>query len=168
MEKRSVEAIVGALNQANVRYLVVGGLAVVAHGYVRFTADVDLILDLDAENVSQAIAALGRLGYRPRAPVRLDEFAEPAKRAQWVLEKNMTVFSLFSAEHPATELDLFVEPPLDFETAYRSAVRMEVALGVTATFIGLADLLGLKQRAGRAQDLLDIEKLTALRQERKP
>jgi len=168
MEKRSVEAIVEALNQAHVRYLVVGGLAVVAHGYVRFTADIDLILDLAAANVSQAIAALGGLGYRPRAPVSLDEFAEPAKRAQWVLERNMTVFSLFSVEHPATELDLFVEPPLDFETAYRSAVRMEVAPGVTATFVGLADLLGLKQRAGRAQDLLDIEKLTALRQEREP
>ena len=137
MEKRSVEAIVGALNHANVRYLVVGGLAVVAHGYVRFTADIDLILDLDAANVSQAIAA-------------------------------MTAFSLFSADHPATELDLFVEPPLDFEAAYHSAVRMEVAPGVIATFIGLADLLSLKQRAGRAQDLLDIEKLTALRQERKP
>ena len=168
MEKRSVEAIVGALNHANVRYLVVGGLAVVAHGYVRFTADIDLILDLDAANVSQAMAALTQLGYQPRAPVSLDEFAEPAKRAQWVLEKNMTVFSLFSADHPATELDLFVEAPLNFEAAYRSAVRMEVAAGVIATFVGLADLLSLKQRAGRAQDLLDIEKLTALRQERKP
>jgi len=41
MEKHSVDAIVGALNMANVRYLVAGGLAVVAQGYVRFTADVD-------------------------------------------------------------------------------------------------------------------------------
>lgn len=43
MEKNSVEAIVGALNEAGVRYLIVGGMAVVAHGYLRFTADLDLM-----------------------------------------------------------------------------------------------------------------------------
>ena len=78
MEKRSVEAIVGALNAANVRYLVAGGLAVVAHGYVRFTADVDLILDFEPANVTRAMKALGSLGYRPRVPVTLNEFADAA------------------------------------------------------------------------------------------
>ena len=47
MERRSVEAIVEGLNRAQVRYLIVGGLAVVAHGFVRFTADIDLVLDPD-------------------------------------------------------------------------------------------------------------------------
>ena len=67
MEKHSVEAIVGALNAANVRYLVAGGLAVVAHGFVRFTADIDLIVDLEPANVTRAIAALDGLDYRPRS-----------------------------------------------------------------------------------------------------
>ena len=43
MEKRSVEAVVRGFNEAQVRYLIAGGVAVVAHGYVRFTADLDLI-----------------------------------------------------------------------------------------------------------------------------
>jgi hypothetical protein len=47
METGSVAAIVAALNQHRVRYLVVGGLAVVAHGCLRFTADVDLMLSMD-------------------------------------------------------------------------------------------------------------------------
>ena len=51
MERGSVEAIIAALNAANVRYLVVGGLAVVAHGHVRFTADLDLVLELQEDNV---------------------------------------------------------------------------------------------------------------------
>lgn len=165
MEKRSVEAIVAALNGANVRYLIAGGLAVVAHGYVRFTADIDLIVDFDAANVKRALAALARLGYRPRAPVGLDEFADPAVRAQWKREKGLTVFSLFSDEHAATEVDLFVEPPLDFEQAHQAAARMEVAPGIPATFIGLSDLVRLKQKAGRAQDLLDIDRLKAVRKE---
>lgn len=165
MEKQSVDAIIGALNAAKVRYLVAGGLAVVAHGYVRFTADVDLIVDFDPANLKRAMTTLASLGYRPRAPVALDEFAEPAKRAQWVREKGMTVFSLFSAEHAATEIDLFVEPPLDFDQAYRVAARMEVAPGVSATFVGFSDLLRLKQQAARAQDLLDIEQLNSLHRE---
>jgi hypothetical protein len=165
MEKYSVEAIVGALNEADVRYLIAGGLAVVAHGYVRFTADVDLILDLEPDNVRRAVLAIGALGYRPRAPVPIGDFADPAKRSEWMRDKGLTVFSLFSASHPATEIDLFVESPLDFAQAYQRAVRMDVAPGVCATFVGLRDLLRLKEQAGRAQDVLDIDKLRALRKE---
>ena len=166
MEKSSVEAIANTLNAAAVRYLIAGGLAVVAHGYVRFTADLDVIIDLEPANVGRAVAALSQLGYQPRAPVGLSEFADPKKRAMWVREKGLTVFSLYSPEHPATEIDLFVELPLDFAHAYAGAARMDVAPGVPATFIGLDDLLRLKRQAGRPQDLLDIEKLRALQRTR--
>lgn len=166
MERRSIEAVVRALNQADVRYLVCGGLAVVAHGYVRFTADIDLFLELGEENLRRALAALDGLGYRPRAPVALAEFADAAKRRAWVAQKGLTVFSLDSLEHPATEIDLFVEPPLDFDAAYARAVRLEVAPGLPATFVSCEDLLTMKRQAGRAQDVEDIEKLSTLRRAR--
>ncbi len=76
MEKQSIETILAALNQENIRYLIVGGLAVVAHGYVRFTADLDLIVDLEEQNIRRALTCLGGLGYRPRAPVPLDDFTD--------------------------------------------------------------------------------------------
>jgi predicted nucleotidyltransferase len=163
MAKGSIEAIIRALNEAGVNYLVVGGLAVVAHGYVRFTADVDLILDLREDNLRHALAALASLGYRPRAPVPMEQFISPDTRAQWVREKGLTVFSLFSTEHEATELDLFVEAPLDFDKAYAATARMEVAPQLAATFVSLEDLLFLKKLAGRPKDLEDIERLQALR-----
>ena len=55
MKLADVEAILRALNDADVRYLIVGGLAVVAHGYVRYTADVDLVLDLERDNALRAM-----------------------------------------------------------------------------------------------------------------
>ena len=165
MERRSVEAIVRALNEVNVRYLIVGGLAVVAHGYLRFTADVDLILDLDEDNLRRAMAAFPALGYRPLVPVALDEFVDPQARARWIREKGLTVFSLFSPDHPATNIDLFVELPLDFERAYARAARMEIAPSLAAPFVSFDDLLFLKQQAGRPRDLEDIERLTVLKQE---
>jgi hypothetical protein len=64
VEQRSIEAIVRALNEARVRYLIVGGLAVVAYGYVRFTADLDLFVDLEEENLRRALDA-GKLGLPP-------------------------------------------------------------------------------------------------------
>jgi predicted nucleotidyltransferase len=166
VQRTSVEALIQALNAGGVRYLIVGGLAVVAHGYVRFTADVDVVLDLDGDNPRRALTALTGLGYRPRAPVALDEFADADRRDLWVREKGLTVFSLYSPEHLATEVDLFVQSPFDFTEAYGRAARIEVAPGVAATFVGLEDLIVLKQHAGRPQDALDVQQLNALRKDR--
>jgi hypothetical protein len=162
MERRSIEKIISALNDSGARYLVVGGLAVVAHGHVRFTADLDLLLDLDPQNLKKALAALRGLGYRPRLPVPAEDFNDPDIRERWVREMNLEVFSLFSDQHPATEIDLFASDPLGFNAAFERALRMEVAQGVEATIVSLPDLLKLKRAAGRPQDLLDIEKLEAV------
>ncbi len=161
MERRSIESIAKALNEADARYLIVGGVAVVAHGFVRFTADLDLVLDPDPISLRRAIAAISALGYRSRAPVPLEQFADPARRAEWAIQKGLTVFSLFSPEHAATELDLFLECPFDFESAYEQAFRRESG-GVPMTFASLKDLLALKRGAGRPQDLVDIAQLEAL------
>ena len=55
MEVRSVEAVVRALNDAGAEYLIVGGLAVNAHGFVRLTRDVDLVLRLGSENADRGL-----------------------------------------------------------------------------------------------------------------
>ncbi|MBI3462630.1 MAG: hypothetical protein HY000_06150 [Planctomycetes bacterium] len=165
MEKRSVEAIVRALNDAGVRYLIVGGLAVVAHGYLRFTADVDLIVDLHEENLRRALAALEPLGYRPRLPVPIEQLLDPDTRAQWIREKGMKVFSLISTQHQRTDVDLFVEDPLGFERAYADATRVEVAPDITGTFVALDDLILMKTQAGRPRDMEDIQQLQKLRRQ---
>jgi len=77
MKLNSAEQIFRALNGAGVQYLVVGGLAVNAHGYLRFTKDIDFVVQLLPENIKQAFAALGTLGYRPNVPVTGEQFADP-------------------------------------------------------------------------------------------
>lgn len=163
MTRRSIESIVHALDQAGVRYLIVGGVAVVAHGHVRFTADLDLVLDPDPEAMRRAVEAIRTLDYRPRAPVAFEEFADAAARRRWAEEKGMTVFSLASPQHRATELDLFLEPPFDFEACHARAAVIELADGASATFVSRDDLIALKRVAGRPQDLLDVQALESLR-----
>lgn len=156
MKSTSIEAIVQTLTDSEVRYLIVGGLAVVAHGYVRFTADLDLVLALDDANLGKAVAALSTLGYRPRAPVSFSAFVDPQTRAEWVREKGMVVFSIHSPSHPSTEIDLFLASPIDFEQAHARAARLEIAPGQRATFVSLPDLLEMKRLSGRPRDLEDI------------
>jgi len=165
MKLRAVEAIFKALNDEHVRYLVAGGLAVVAHGYLRFTADIDLILDMDQGNLRRAIAVFDSLGYRPRAPVPLKDFSDPHNRESWIREKGLKVFSLWSPAHPATEIDIFVDLPIQFEEAYARSARFEVRKDIEATVIGLDDLIALKKKAGRKKDLDDIEHLRAFRED---
>lgn len=155
------EVIFRALSDAKVRYLTVGGVAVLLHGVPRFTADLDLVLDFDAENLAAALEALASLGYRPRAPVQLFEFADPDKRADWIANKGLTVFSLWSARYPATEVDLFVQPPFSFDDAFRRALHAD--LGVTSAFVvSRSDLIAMKGAVGRPKDLEDIRTLSLL------
>jgi hypothetical protein len=166
MQKDSVEAVVRALNDSGVRYLIAGGLAVVAHGFLRFTADVDMILDLDPENLRRAMAALKSLGYRPRAPVPIEDFADSEKRASWIADKGLKVFSLQSDRHPATEIDVFVECPVDFAAANGEAHWERLSKsGVEAAFLDYGRLVELKRAAGRPKDLDDIAQLRAARGE---
>jgi len=64
MRRPSVEAVARALNEAGVPFVVVGGLAVVVHGYGRLTQDLDLVVRLDPGTISAAFGALASLGYR--------------------------------------------------------------------------------------------------------
>jgi hypothetical protein len=166
MEKRSIEAIVGALNAAHVRYLIAGGLAVIAHGHVRLTKDVDLIVDFETSNLHRAIAALSGLGYRPAVPVPFEDFANADKREEWIRDKNALVFMVFSDEHPTARIDLFIKAPLDFGAAFQRAVFLEVSPTVRASFVGIEDLISLKKQAGRPLDLDDVEKLNFLQAEK--
>src|SRR5689334_9102029 len=102
MEVRSVEAIITALNAAEVQYLIVGGLAVNAHGYVRATRDVDLVIGLEPENIIRGLNALIEIGYTPAIPVSPEQFADSALRERWRHEKGMIVLKLWSDAHQRT------------------------------------------------------------------
>ena len=151
-----------ALNDAGVRFIVVGGLAVNAHGYGRLTDDVDLVIRLEPGDVRNGFRALAGLGYVPRVPVTADGFADPEQRARWIREKGMTVLNFHSDLHRETAIDLFVTEPFDFEQEYRLARVEEVASGVAVRIVRLPTLARMKREAGRPQDLADIDELRLL------
>ena len=89
MKLTSFTVVVAALEDAGVRYLVAGGLAVNAHGYLRFTKDVDIVVQLVPENIERAFAALTTAGYHPSVPIAAAQFANAEMRSGWIRDKNM-------------------------------------------------------------------------------
>ena len=156
-----IERVLTALNQEKVRFLVAGGVAVVLHGYLRTTADLDLVVQLERDNILRALRALESLGYRPRAPVSAEDFADESIRESWIQEKNLQVFSFWSDRNPRLEVDLFVREPFDFDTVYESSE--DVQLDKTSVRVLPREvLIDMKRRAGRPRDLEDVEALEAL------
>src|SRR5690606_38102618 len=149
MRLKSFETIIRALNGAEVRYLIAGGLAVNAHGYLRFTKDVDLVIALETDNIHRAISALKKLGYRPAIPVEAEQFADAAIRQQWISEKGLTVFQLWSEDHIETPIDIFVKEPFDFDEEYHHALLKPLYGEMDVRFVSLQTLLRMKHAAGR-------------------
>ena len=167
MEVRSIEAIVKALNRARVKYLIVGGLAVVAHGYERLTKDVDLVIGLERENIIRGLRVLMKTGYRMSIPVTPEEFADKKKRAGWRKSKNMIVLKLWSDVHRRTPVDVFVYEPFDFDAEHAASKRERVTANVKAPVVSLKTLLKMKRAAGRPQDLADIADLERIEELKK-
>ena len=161
----SVEAVVRALNDSGVSFIVVGGLAVVAHGYGRLTQDLDLVVRLDRDNLRRAFSGLAALGYEPRVPVTADGLADPAHRARWIEEKGMTVLNFHSDRHRETPVDMFVTEPFAFAEEYDRATVAELSPAAHVRIVRLSTLIRMKTSAGRPQDLADIAELRAINRE---
>ncbi|MEX0658025.1 MAG: hypothetical protein WD080_02730 [Egibacteraceae bacterium] len=159
---RPVLDVLRALHEAEVRAVVVGGVAVVLHGHPRLTADLDLVLDLASDNVTRALVTLQQQGLRPRLPVAPEQFADPVIRERWQRERDLTVFSLHDPADALREVDLLAESPVPFAELW-AASRVVLVADVPVRVAGLDHLLAMKRAAGRAQDLADVAALEALR-----
>lgn len=168
MELSNLEQIFGALQSAEVRYIVVGGLAVIAHGYLRATKDIDLVIALEPENVRRAMGALSALGFRPKVPVKAAEFGDAETRRRWIEEKGMMVFQLVSDRFPFEPIDVFVREPFDFAREYQRCMWKQLNRELKVPFISVEQLIELKLGAGRPQDIADVAELEQENRRGKP
>ncbi len=154
----NLRQIFKVLAEADARYVVVGGLAVIMHGHLRATSDLDLVIGLEPENCLRALDALASIGLRPRLPVALADFADPAKREDWVQNRNMLVFQLWDPTNPERSVDVFVREPIDFPILFADAVAKDLD-GTPIRVASIRHLIAMKRLAGRPRDLDDIEAL---------
>ncbi|SBT05639.1 conserved hypothetical protein [Candidatus Accumulibacter aalborgensis] len=151
-----------ALDGENVRYVLIGGLALNIHGVERATMDIDLMLAMDAENLAAFRRAAEGLGMTPVLPVSMKDFSDPETLQQWISEKHMLAFALRSQELSAPTVDILVQPKVAFDIAW--ARHVEKNLGdIRVRLVHIDDLIALKTGTGRQRDVADVNALERLK-----
>jgi predicted nucleotidyltransferase len=152
------QTIFKELNGLGIDYLVIGGLAVNFHGVPRMTYDIDLMVLLEQENILKLVTKLTQWGYKPKIPIDPRELADEMKRNSWIQDKGMKALNFYSETLPIAEIDIVIETPIPYEQLRSRAVRIELQDEKIPT-VSIHDLIELKLRAGRKQDLADVEHL---------
>lgn len=133
------------LERSNVPYVVVSGVAVVLHGYVRPLADLDIVISAQPGEPERAQHALMLAGFVPSIPVPL---------------AMLRVLRMF--DQSQREVDVFVRYQVPFDELLADSETMTVGAG-SARVASLEHLVRVKRMTGRPHDLEDVEALTLLR-----
>jgi hypothetical protein len=133
-----------------VRFMIVGGYAVAAHGHPRFTKDLDVWVWVDEQNANRLVAALEDFGFGS-VGLTADDF----------LEEGMVV----QLGYPPKRIDIITQVDgVEFAPCWDR--HIEIAIGSQrAPFISVEDLLTNKKASGRPQDLADAAAIEQLSDE---
>lgn len=148
------------LAAAQVRFVVVGGLALLLHGLDRLTADVDVVIDLSTDAVQGAVRALTATGYRPMAPVDPLALADPEQRRNWQALRRMQVFSFWDSTNTRPTVDILLDPIVSFDELWAAVSVVQIS-DIDVRVASIPHLIRMKEATGRPQDLADVERLRA-------
>ncbi len=146
----SFEKLLARLADGGVEFVVVGGVAVTLHGYVRLTEDVDILIAHSSENVTRLLAALGDYG---------EGFARELSAADFTDEEGAI---RIVEETEQSQLDVFTRMTgLYFADLIPNAGSFELA-GHSIRYASKSDLIRLKSASHRDKDRLDVAALQRL------
>lgn len=147
------------LEESNVRYLICGGLAVNIYGIPRMTADIDLLLDFERNNIDKFESILKSLNYQPSLPISLSSLSDEVKRKELKKEKNLIAFSFFNSISNIMSVDVLMESPLGFEEMWNQR-EVRAVEKYQVNLVSVKHLIEMKKFTGRSQDEQDIVQLT--------
>jgi hypothetical protein len=151
------------LVQADVDFVVVGGVAVVVHGSPRFTKDLDICYATDQANLDRLGSVLVDLGARLRGVEEDLPFVSDSR--------TLAQAQMLTLTTPDGDIDLLADPEGSpgYATLRRNSSRIDLD-GVTVRIASIDDMIAMKRAVGRPQDLVDLESLEIARRRlrRKP
>ncbi|MEP7211755.1 MAG: nucleotidyltransferase [Acidobacteriota bacterium] len=133
-----------SLNSNKVNYLLIGGYAVIIHGYPRFTSDLDIVIGNEAGNISRCLDALNDFGVG-QTELGPELFSEPDSLVRMGVEPlKIEILSYLKG--------------LNFIDAFERRITRRVE-DIEIAVISLPDLITNKTAVGRLKDRLDVEEL---------
>jgi len=146
LEQSRFLKVCSLLNENNVKYLIVGGMALNLHGVIRATKDIDVLIPRDRKNTEKALKALSGLFFGVAS--ELD--------AETVSQKPITIIG----DIPRVDL-LTVANKVRYEQAQKTALRTKINK-VTVPYVDYATFIKTKQ-IDRLQDKADLEVLKQIK-----
>ena len=147
-----IDRVVTTFRQARVRFAIAGGHAVALHGAVRGTVDLDLVLASSRANFTAAEAALNGMGLESRLPLKAEEVFD--FREEYIRNRNLIAWSFVNPADPTEIVDIILTEDLE-----SMQVDM-VPLGrLRLPVVAVADLIRMKEKSGRPQDIEDVKAL---------
>ena len=162
-----IDELLRSLSDEHVQYVLVGGLAVQLHGFLRSTFDIDLVLAMDDENIDRFIAVAKRYGLVPVNPVPIDSLRNASQIDQWYREKGMLAFALREPRIGGSVVDIVVRPDVPFAKLMANAVVGEL-FARQVLIASIDDLLTMKRIANRPKDQIDIVALEKIKRGEDP
>jgi hypothetical protein len=153
--------MLAALQEAGVRFILVGGMAAILHGDVGVTIDIDVVPESEPENLDRLASALRALGARIRASGEPEGLAFDCSG---VFFRNLAPDSIFNLTTRAGDLDLTFRPSgtEGYADLRRDAVEIEAEDGVHILVASLVDVIRSKEAAGREKDRVALPRLRRL------
>lgn len=150
------------LTNADIKFVICGGVACFLQGVMRFTEDLDISLQLNDENIQKLIKVAKQLNLKSRNPEPIEYFADPVKREKWIKEKNALVFTLVS-DRKYAQLDIFLKYHKSFDELLSNADKIEIG-GIQVLVSSKEDLIAAKEQVNpiRDKDMDDIRDLKKL------
>jgi len=156
-----------SLSDEHVQYVLVGGLAVQLHGFLRSTFDIDLVLAMNDENLVRFIAVAKQYGLVPVIPVTIDSLRNASQIDQWHREKGMLAFALREPHIGGNVVDVLVRPEVPFDKLMVNAIAGEL-FSRQVWIASIDDLLTMKRSANRPKDQLDVVALEKIKRGEDP
>jgi len=150
-----IKNVIGALDKYKVRYALVGGHAVALHGAVRGTVDIDIVIVFRKKSLEAAETALQELGLESRLPITAKEVYK--YRKEYIQNRNLTAWSFINPNNPLEIVGIIITEDLN----NIKTVNMK-AFGINIKVSAISDLIAIKKKAGRPQDIEDIKALEKL------
>jgi len=149
----SFEKLLGLLAEAGARFVVVGGVAVTLHGYVRLTEDVDLLIDDDPANLANLLRTLEGFGEGFARELSVGDFTEEEGAIRIVEETEQCQIDLFTRMSGRSYNDVIAD-----------AERFDLG-GREIAYASKASVIGWKERSVREKDRLDAMALRRLEED---
>lgn len=150
-----IHEVCKALEEDKIPYAIVGGYAVALHGAVRGTIDVDLVIAWTLQNLEKIEKALNKLGLVSLLPINSNNVFH--FRNEYIEKRNMIAWNFYDPKNLANQVDIIINYNLkDAHTKTIATPSGKIKI------LSKKDLIEMKRKSGRPQDLEDIKSLENL------